>query len=142
MSKTLKNGELVDTSQADIDRMAAEELANPMVEQVRASMIAEVSDMANELENGYVDMGGGNYIPTDKTAQARITSARATLNRRGSGTVKFAGMGILDEATLTIMEDAVFDKVTAIQARHSDLYDELIAAEDPSTVDITTGWPA
>ena len=141
MSKTLRNGELIDTSQADLDKMAADDIANPPVERMRASMIAEISAIASGLEDGYV-MLDGNPIPTDLVAQGRITSARATLNRRGTGTVKFAGMGVLDEATLTAMEDAVFDKVTAIQNRHSDLYDELVVAEDPSTVDINTGWPA
>ena len=110
-------------------------------DRLKASMIAEISATATALEDGYV-MLDGNPIPTDLVAQGRITSARATLNRRGTGTVKFAGMGTLNEAQLTAMEDAVFDKVVAIQDNHSDLYDAIMVSDDHNLIDINAAWPA
>ena len=108
--------------------------------ELKTVIIEKVKEISYEKEEHYVLLSG-IPVPTDPVAQARITTARANVARRG-GTVRFPGLGSLDLTTLTAMEDAVFDYIAAVSARYADLYDAILISTDLNLIDITTGWPS
>lgn len=85
-------------------------------------------------------------VPTDHTTRATLTAAYVKAKENPAYTVRWkAGPGVfvtLDADTIIAMADAVAAHVQACFDREDELSAAILAAEDPASVDINTGWPA
>ena len=112
---------------------------------LKAKLLKIVEDKTETIIEGssIVVAGLSAPVPTSERAQTRISNARSNMERRSTSTpVVFAGLGSITKTKMAEMEDAVFDFVTSVHARHAALYDEILAASDLNNIDISAGWPA
>jgi hypothetical protein len=112
----------------------------------RSDAMAKLADRRWQAEVGGMNFDGV-YIPTDRVTQAIVDrTCKAFEDGDITGTVDFKLSATvwldIDEVMLKAIKAAGAQHVQACFSRERALAAEIDSAEDPRTVDISTGWPS